>query len=153
MQLTAYREVQRRWFWEIAQHIFSPSAVSSCHQGSTASHGSPDHYPHCPFRIGPFCMLGSSGFQPSASFVKTIASKAARSTRAQLRHLAGSRKIAEMWEARGWARTKWSRLKLFSQKVNCSLDHLPKPVNHTSASAGTTGKWGNTFLAGNLRHS
>lgn len=146
MQLTAYREVHRCWFWEITQHLFSHSTVSSCHQGSTASHHSPDHYPHCPFRIGLFCMLGSSGFQPSAPFVKAIASKAAEEHSSTVEALGRhSRKTAETWAARGWARTKWSRLKLFSQKVNCSLDHLPKPVNHTSASAGTMEKWGTTL--------
>lgn len=51
MQPTASREAQRWWTWETAHHIFSHAAVSTCHRGSTVSHGSPDHYPNCPFGI------------------------------------------------------------------------------------------------------
>ena len=51
MQPTAYREFQRQWIWESAHHIFSHAAVSTCHRGSTLSHGSPDHHLNCPFGI------------------------------------------------------------------------------------------------------
>lgn len=78
---------------EVTDLEIGPSHHLTCHRGSPAPHGSPDHSPNFPFgtRLWDFprahhTCLGSNGFQPSSLFMEMCS----ESCRSEHRHSLGT---------------------------------------------------------------
>lgn len=115
-----------------------PSHLLTCHRGSPVSHGSPDHSLNFPFgtrlwdfprahHTSPCKALMASSLHPY--LWRFVPWKLQNWTQALSRHLAGGK--SKNFTVRDEPK-KWSRLKLLSQRVNCSLDYLQKPVYCTN---------------------